>query len=268
MQRPLYIGAMLSTPNKTYSTALLLHLTSSRMPHPASSILPGSPGHFWCRLHAGDDHSVLDGEENDACELLRMLADFIKSELQTSFTEQSAAVLSSSSALQDVLSASMGGVPQASPSGPKPVKPHGDGMTKELSESLTVQNSSLCQQASESATGAHLQHSAGTSSDDRTAEPAGLSAESRSAGCADPNVRASPRAARVRATGQVGPSLGAWRARKSPWITGLAQELACVVCRRPISSTVSEAVALPLVLPAVQVSSLPCMLCCAQMPLH
>ena len=69
------------------------------------------------------------------------------------------------------------------------------------------------------------------------------------------SAESSTAAARVHAAGQFGPLLEAWRARKSPWTAGLAQELACMVCRRPISSTVSEAVALPLVLPAVQVSS-------------
>ena len=193
-----------------------------------------------------------------------MLADFITTELQTSFTEQSAVVLSSSSALQDILSASMGSMPQTLPCGLKPARSHGPTMSDEPVESSALQDSSLCQQASQSAAPAHPQHSAGTSSDDSIAEPAGLAGESRMAGCADQSARASPAAARVRAAGQVGPSLGAWRACKSPWSPSLAQELACLVCHRPISSTVSEAVALPLVLPAVAVSSLPCIVCSAQ----
>ena len=212
-----------------------------------------------CRSHAGDDRCVLDGEENDACELLRMLADFIKLELQTSFTEHSAAGLSSCSALQDVLSASMGGMPQASPCGTEPVvKLHGAHVSDEPFEDLTLQDSSPCQQASQGAGSAHLQQSARTSSDDSTSEPAELSARSRVAEGVDESAGTSTAAARVHAAGQFGQLLEAWRARKIPWTAGLAQELACVVCRRPISSTVSEAVALPLVLPAVQVSSLPC----------
>ena len=212
-----------------------------------------------CRSHAGDDRCILDGKEDDACELLRMLADFIKAELQTSYTEHSAAGLSSCSALQDVLSASMGGMFQAPPSGTEPVvESHGAAMSDEPSEDLTLQDSSPCQQASQGAGPAHLQQSARTSSDGSTPEPAGLSAESRLAEGEDDSAKPSTAAARVHAAGQFGPLLEAWRARKSPWSTGLTQELACAVCRRPISSTVSEAVALPLVLPAVQVSSLPC----------
>ena len=209
-----------------------------------------------CRLHAGDDRCVLDGEENDACELLRMLADFIKAELQTSFKEHSAAGLSSRSALQDVLSASMGGVPQTSPCGTNPVvKCHGADVSDGPSEDLTLQDSSSCQQASQGAGPAHLQQSARTSSDDSPPEPAGLSAKSTLAEGVDESAGTSTAAARVHAAGQFGSLSKAWRARKSPWSAGLAQELACMVCRRPISSTMSEVVALPLVLPAVQVSS-------------
>ena len=96
-----------------------------------------------CRSHAGDDRCILDGEENDACELLRMLADFIKAELQTSFREHSAAGLSSHSALQDVLSASMGDMPQASEClvGTKPVvKFHEAAMSNEPSEDFDTPN--------------------------------------------------------------------------------------------------------------------------------
>lgn len=209
-----------------------------------------------CRSHAGDDRSILDGEENDACELLRMLADFIKAELQTSFREHSAAGLSSRSALQDVLFASMMDMPQASPCGTRAVvKSHGADVSDEPLKALTLQDSSSCQQVSQGAGSAHLQQSTRSSSDDSTLEPAGLSAENGLAGVADQSAGASTAAARVHAAGQFGPLLEAWRARKSPWTAGLAQELACMVCRRPISSTLSEAVALPLVLPAVQVSS-------------
>ena len=62
-----------------------------------------------------------------------------------------------------------------------------------------------------------------------------------------------PAHVRVHAAEQAEPVLAAWRACKSPLELSQAQEIACLVCQRPTSTTMSTAVALPLILPAVKV---------------
>lgn len=70
-------------------------------------------------------------------------------------------------------------------------------------------------------------------------------------------ARASQSAAAARVCAFQGPEpvLAAWQACGSPLDIRQAQEVACPVCRRAISTTVSSTVAIPLVLPVIQVSS-------------
>ncbi|CAL5221734.1 g3983 [Coccomyxa viridis] len=116
-----------------------------------------------------DTSCILDGEENDACEVLHLLANIITDELHDHFREHQSVALSSQAALQDILSLSW------------------------------------------------------SCSSSKTAD-----------------------------TEQAEPTLAAWKACRSPMELSQAQEIACLVCRRLTSTTVSSAVALPLVLPAVK----------------
>lgn len=72
-------------------------------------------------------------------------------------------------------------------------------------------------------------------------------------------ARASQSAAAARVCALQGPEpiLAAWQACGSPLDIRQAQEVACPVCHRAISTTVSSTVAIALVLPVVQVSSCP-----------
>ena len=82
-------------------------------------------------------------------------------------------------------------------------------------------------------------------------------------------ARASQSAAAARVCALQGPEpvLAAWQACGSPLDIRQAQEVACLVCHRAISTTVSSAVAIPLVLPVIQVSSCP-VLVSEQQSLH
>ena len=77
------------------------------------------------------------------------------------------------------------------------------------------------------------------------------------AGNALAHASQSAAAARVCALQGPEPVLAAWQACGSPLDIRQAQEVACPVCHRAISITVSSAVAIPLVLPVVQVNSCP-----------
>ncbi len=223
---------------------------------------------------SADTSCILDGEENDACEVLHLLVSIITDELHEHFLEHKSVALSSQTALQDILSLSQ------SCSSPNTVHSassidtrvrsvaadtsaecclSGQG-SREPNRKITLQPGSAALAHQEdalddpgmSAAEVPLPGSRSTSintftGDSRAQETA------RGAGSVHASKGASPAHVRVHAAEQGEPTLAAWRACRSPLELSQSQEVVCLVCQKHTSKTMSSAVALPLVLPSVKV---------------
>ena len=230
------------------------------------------------RDHTDDTSCILDGGENDACEVLHLLVSIISNEMHEHFRRQQSAALRFQPALQDVLGFSWRN------KNPKTAGPFED--TSEMpgtppgraGRQLTQQGCKkrialLTVQPEIETAGAAAAVLADTfctaepSASDLSASQAlrasatfneGCPAQERAGEGDTPGNRsvsrgASPAHVCVRNAEQAEPILEAWQACRSPLEISQAQEVACSVCQRHTSTTISAAVALPLVLPCVKV---------------
>ena len=220
-----------------------------------------------------DTGCILDGEENDACEVLHLLVGIITDELHEHFQEHQSPALCGQTALQDIL-----GFHRSRCSSPGTAEDSADTTDQSVPAEAGAERRSPRLDFREPSCGITLQPgSAGLADhgnalgdpDMSAAESSLLEAHSRSVNTcagdsrsqgtargisnADKDNWVSPAHVRVHATQQAEPILAAWRACRSPLELSQTQEIACLVCRRHTSTTMSTAVALPLVLPAVKV---------------
>ena len=224
-----------------------------------------------------DTSSILDGEESDACEVLELLVSTSKDELQEHFWKHQSVPLSSQPALQEVLSFAWScNSPETANRTPakkakeRPVTAEGWGQAHTPKPGPKDQSSRLTQRPQNAAEGPVLagiadavQTAAVAASDHLISQPPstnasiaeGSQAQDTTMGVSSAHAskEASPAHVRVHASEQAEPILAAWRACRSPLELSQAQEIACLVCQRHISTTVSGALALPLVLPSVKV---------------
>lgn len=208
------------------------------------------------------------------CEVLHLLVSIITDELQKHFRTHQCVALSSQTAVHAVLSLSQGCNPSETADIAPPQKDacpargraechsHTPGY-EEQSARLTLQPGSETEGPTAVMHAAAVQD-AGTSAahppilqppdDSGSINHSSLAQEAaREDGALHASEAAAPAPVCMHRAQQTEPVLAAWRACKSPLELSQAQEIACLVCRRPTSTTMSTAVALPLVLPAVKV---------------
>ena len=222
-----------------------------------------------------DTSCILDGEENDACEVLHLLANIITDELHDHFREHQSVALSSQAALQDILSLSWSCSSSKTADSVSSIDTRDRSVTAEIRDECrsprqnpkvpsggkTLQHGTTESAKHEDAlyhpdmSAAEVPLQKGYSTSVNTCTGDSISQE-RASGVSNARASkgASPAHVRVHAAEQAEPTLAAWKACRSPMELSQAQEIACLVCRRLTSTTVSSAVALPLILPAVKVS--------------